>query len=81
MVASNFFLTCLVVPCPSHDNPILMIPKAHRREFYDELFVKNDEFKWRLFTEKQYEWVFRQRPCTICSALYHALLGTLGWSA
>jgi predicted Ser/Thr protein kinase len=61
------------IPCPSHDNPLLMIPKNYRRQFFDDLF-KNDEFKWRLFTEKEYEWVFRQTPCTICSSLFEALL-------
>jgi len=61
------------IPCPSHDNPLLMIPKEHRREFLDDLF-KNDEFKWKLSTEKEYEWVFRDNPCTICSSLYEALL-------
>jgi predicted Ser/Thr protein kinase len=60
------------VPCPSHDNPILMIPKHHRREFLDDLF-KNNEFKWKLATEKEYDWVFRDSPCTICSSLYEAL--------
>ena len=64
------------VPCPSHDNPILMIPKHHRRGFYDDLF-KNDEFKWKLSTEKEYDWVFRDNPCTICSSLYEALLDRL----
>jgi predicted Ser/Thr protein kinase len=60
------------IPCPSHDNPILMIPKSYRREFFDKLF-KNDKFKYKLFTEKEYEWVFKDNPCTICSALYKAL--------
>ena len=64
------------VPCPSHDNPILMIPKNHRRAFFDDLF-KNDEFKWKLSTEKEHEWVFKDNPCTICSSLYEALLGRL----
>ena len=32
------------IPCPSHDNPLLMIPKHYRREFFDDLF-KNDKFK------------------------------------
>jgi predicted Ser/Thr protein kinase len=64
------------VPCPSHDNPILMIPKHYRREFFDDLF-KNDKFKWQLSTEKEFEWVFRDQPCTICSSLYEALLGRL----
>jgi predicted Ser/Thr protein kinase len=64
------------VPCPSHDNPILVIPKDHRRAFFDDLF-KNDEIKWKLFTEKEYEWVFRDHCCTICSSLFQALLKKL----
>jgi len=64
------------VPCPSHDNPLLMIPKPHRRMFFDDL-LKNDEFKWKLFTEKEYEWVFSDNPCTICSSLYETLLKKL----
>ncbi|MEW6363028.1 MAG: serine protein kinase PrkA [Acidobacteriota bacterium] len=65
------------VPCPSHDNPVLLIPKANRRAFFDDLF-QNDKFKWTLFTEKEYEWVFRDNPCTICSSLYETLLARLG---
>jgi predicted Ser/Thr protein kinase len=64
------------IPCPSHDNPLLIIPKAYRRPFFDDLF-KNDELKWALFTEKEYEWLFRDIPCTICSSLYEALLNRL----
>jgi len=64
------------IPCPSHDNPILMIPKSYRREFLDNLF-KNDKFKYKLFTAKEYEWVFRDNPCTICASIYKALLGKL----
>ena len=64
------------VPCPSHDHPILMISKNYRRDFLDDLF-HNDEFKWKLFTEKEYEWVFHDHPCTICSSLYEALLKKL----
>jgi predicted Ser/Thr protein kinase len=64
------------VPCPSHDNPLLMISKHYRREFFDDLF-KNDKFKWQLSTEKEFEWLFRDQPCTICSSLYEALLGRL----
>ncbi len=65
------------VPCVSHDNPFLIIPKEQRRAVLDELF-KNDEFKWRLFTEKEYEWVFTEEPCTICSSIYNSLLERLG---
>lgn len=64
------------IPCPSHDNPILVIPREHRRKFFDDLF-QNDQFKWRLFTEKEYDWVFTVKPCTICSTLYRALLARL----
>jgi predicted Ser/Thr protein kinase len=64
------------IPCPSHDSPILMIPKNYRREFFDDLF-KNNKFKWKLFTEKEYNWIFRDNPCTICSSLYEALLDRL----
>ncbi|MFZ5573297.1 MAG: serine protein kinase PrkA [Thermodesulfobacteriota bacterium] len=66
----------LEIACPSHDNPILMIPKHFRRAFFDDLF-RNDEFKWKLSTEKEYDWIFRDVPCTICSSLYSALLGKL----
>ena len=64
------------VPCPSHDHPILMIPKHYRRTFFDDLF-SNDEFKWKLFTEKEYDWLFREPPCTICNSIYWALLNRL----
>lgn len=65
------------IPCISHDNPFLAIPKDQRRIVLDEL-IKNDEFKWRLFTEKEYEWVFKEEVCTICSSIYHSLLERLG---
>ncbi|MBI2353550.1 MAG: serine protein kinase PrkA [Deltaproteobacteria bacterium] len=64
------------VSCPSHDNPLLLIPKRDRRSFFDDLF-KNDEFKWKLFTDKDYDWVFQENPCTICSSLFDALIQRL----
>ena len=63
----------LEVPCPSHDHPLLLIPKAYRKDILDSL-IQDDAFKHRLFTEKQYEWVFRKSPCTICMSLYQTLL-------
>lgn len=66
----------LEIPCPSHDNPLLIIPKSMRRAFFDDLF-ENDAFKYALFTNKEYEWVFQDQPCTICSSLYDALLNRL----
>ncbi|MBU8870903.1 MAG: hypothetical protein KOO60_08605 [Gemmatimonadales bacterium] len=65
------------VPCPSHDSPFLMIPKNQRPKFLDDLF-HNDEFKWNLSYGKEYDWVFRTNPCTICTTLYKALLHQLG---
>ncbi|MDA3916721.1 MAG: serine protein kinase PrkA [Deltaproteobacteria bacterium] len=66
----------LEIPCISHDNPFLALPKDQRRPVLDEL-IKNDEFKWRLFTEKEYEWVFKEDVCTICSSIYQFLLERL----
>lgn len=63
----------LEVPCPSHDNPLLLIPKNYRKEFFDDL-IKDKEFKDKLFSEKQYEWLFKDNPCTICMSLYQTLL-------
>ncbi|GBC60311.1 ATPase AAA [Desulfonema ishimotonii] len=64
------------IPCPSHEYPLLIVPKRYRRQLLDDLF-ENDEFKWKLFTDKAYDWVFRDKPCTICSSLYQALLNKL----
>ncbi len=68
---------CLTLPCPSHDHPILLIPKEIRRCFLDDL-LENDQFKGHLFTEKKYEWVFRDEPCTVCLSLYQELLKKYG---
>ncbi len=64
------------VPCPSHDNPLLMIPKRYRREFFDHLFA-GSPFKDKLLVSKEYDWVFQDKPCTICSSIYQALLNQL----
>ncbi len=66
----------LEIACPSHDNPLLLIPKTYRRDFFDEL-IPNKDFKHKLFSHKQYEWVFKDSPCTICQSLYNALLDIL----
>ncbi len=64
------------VPCPCHDNPLLLVPKAQRRQFLDDLF-DNNEFKYTLFTDKAFEWIFQDVPCTICGSLFDALLSRL----
>jgi len=61
------------VPCPSHDHPLLIIPKDVRRQFFDDLF-ENDNFKWRLYTEKKYDWIFEESSCTICTSIFQNLL-------
>ena len=63
----------LILPCPSHDHPLLLIPKEIRVQFLDDL-LDSDRFKYQLFSEKKYEWVFREEPCTICTSLYQELL-------
>ena len=63
--------------CPNHDHPILLIPKDYRHQFLDDL-IKDKAFKEKLFYEKQYEWVFKDIPCTICTSLYTNLLSILG---
>lgn len=63
----------LEIPCPSHDHPFLLIPKPYRRELLEEM-IEDSDFKKDLFGEKEYEWIFRNNPCTVCMSLYHALL-------
>lgn len=63
--------------CPNHDHPILMIPKAYRKQFLNEL-IHDEKFKKRLFSEKEFEWVLKDIPCHICNSLYNSLLDILG---
>ncbi len=67
------------VACPSHDYPILLIPKNYRTAFLDRLLGKSmTELKHKLSTEKEYEWVFRDEVCTVCRSLFWALFDKLG---
>ncbi|NJO03612.1 MAG: serine protein kinase PrkA, partial [Bacteroidia bacterium] len=63
--------------CPNHDHPILLVPKNYRRQFLDDLLPETP-FKQQLFNEKEYEWVFKEIPCTICNSMYTHLLDSLG---
>lgn len=65
------------IPCPSHDHPIVIIPKNYRAAFLDKLF-KNDKIKHDIATEKEYEWIFEDEPCTVCRSLFWALFDRLG---
>lgn len=62
--------------CPSHDHPILLIPKEYRKTFLNNL-IKDNKFKNKLFHEKQYEWIFNEVPCSICQSLYRSLFDKL----
>lgn len=68
----------LLVPCPSHDYPILLIPKDYRSEFLERLLSEDEEMKDRIFNEKEYEWIFRGEACTICKSIFWALFEKLG---
>jgi predicted Ser/Thr protein kinase len=65
----------LEVPCPSHDHPILIIPKEYRSEILEKLIKDNARLK--IFHKKEYEWLFTDNACTICTSLYEALLDRL----
>lgn len=62
--------------CPSHDHPILLIPKEYRKTFLSNL-IHDESVKQRIFQEKQFEWIFNDVPCSICKSLYTALLDKL----
>jgi predicted Ser/Thr protein kinase len=67
---------CIEIVCPSHDNPILVIPKQQRQNFLRNVFSEN-KFRKELFHNKEYDWVFKGDTCTICNSLYRALLEKL----
>lgn len=73
----NFPEKYLEFSCPNHDHPILQIPKYYRKQFLDEL-ITNEDFKYKLFNDKQYEWVLKDLPCSICSSIQKTLLDRLG---
>lgn len=62
----------LLIPCPSHDHPIIQIPVECRHEVLDQI-IEDEAFKHELFNHKEYEWVFTKTPCPICSSIYRAL--------
>ena len=64
------------IPCPSHDHPVLMIPKDYRRPFFEDL-IRDTAFRERLFNDKAFEWIFMEKACTVCSSIYRALMDRL----
>jgi len=65
------------IACPSNDHPILQIPKEYRKDFLEEL-IPSKAFKKQLFNSKEYRWVLKDKPCSICSSIYNVLLDKLG---
>jgi len=65
------------VPCPSHDHPLLIIPRDRncRVNFLRNLLP--EEMMQRVLKEKEYEWVLREEACTICRSLFWALCDKL----
>lgn len=74
---NNFPEKYLEFSCPNHDHPILQIPKYYRRQFMDEL-ITDEKFKEQLFNDKEYEWVLKDLPCSICSSIQKTLNDRLG---
>lgn len=79
--SSEYYLStdkdgAIEIPCPSHDHPILIIPKDYRKRFLSDL-LGGTEFYQRLVNDMEYQWVFRDKPCTFCSSIYQALLNLI----
>ena len=64
------------IPCPGHDHPILIIPKDYRKKFLADLLGKTEFFN-HLVNDMEYQWVFKDKPCTFCSGMYQTLLNLL----
>jgi len=62
----------LVVPCPSHDHPIIQIPRELRHDFLNDLIADKD-LKKAIFHQKEFEWIFKDSPCPVCTSLHRAL--------
>ena len=68
----------LIIACPSHDYPIFVIPKAHRADFLTRMLSGRTESKSKIFSDKEYEWVFTGDVCTICKSIFELSLEKLG---
>lgn len=77
LTLSSYPMKYLEFSCPRHDHPILQIPKIYRKEFLKEI-IPECSFKDKLFSRKEFEWVFKDIPCSICRSLYETLIDILG---
>ncbi|MEJ5267300.1 MAG: hypothetical protein WHW07_05810 [Bacteroidales bacterium] len=62
------------ISCPSNDHPILQIPKKYRRALLEEL-IEDENVKEQIFNHREYNWIFTDSPCHICSSIFQTLLG------
>ncbi len=60
------------VPCPHHDNPILIIPKERRREFLRDLLDDPKEIE-RLSANSGYSWLWTREACPVCDSIATSL--------
>ena len=66
------------IPCPSHDYPILLIPKEYRIAFLKQLLPVDVLERVGIFREKEYEWLLQGEVCTICRSMFWSLFEKLG---
>lgn len=65
------------ISCPCNDNPILQIPKKYRKRFVEDL-LPSGKLKNDILNAKEYKWLFKESPCSICSSVYDVLMDKLG---
>ena len=66
----------LVFSCPNHDHPILQIPVEYRKDLLEEI-IEDKKLKKIIFKDKEYEWIFKEKPCSICKTVHSALVDSL----
>ena len=71
-LSRHYYDKYLSIPCPSHDHPIIQIPRQYRRKLLDEI-IEDKAFKRKLFYNKEFEWVLKKTPCAICTSIYRSL--------
>lgn len=67
----------LEITCPNHDHPILQIPKSFRKQFLDAL-ITDPVYKDRILNAKEFEWVLKEEPCSVCNSIYKHLFDKVG---
>lgn len=66
----------LMFSCPNNDHPILMIPRELRKDLLKELLLDKAVYE-KFTTTKEYEWILKDTPCSICSSIYNQLIDQL----